>query len=95
MPRKPRKLRNRKAPLSEAMRYFLETGQYRGLRKIFHEIENYEFLQIFRLAKLTTHSRTQLSDLWAQHGAAVQAGWQLKGRDGLPWGSQFNDERRK
>jgi len=56
---------------------------------MFPEVESRDVVRIFRLGKLGASSRKELRSLWDQYGAAILADWQLKGREGVPWGEQI------
>lgn len=85
MPRKPWKTRAVKPALTEGMRYFLTTGDYR-LRARFPDCPDRGL--IFRLAHPSPAARARLRRVWLTFREDILAGWT---RPGLPWGAQEFD----
>ena len=74
--------------LSEPMRFFLETGQYCGLRKRFPDITSFDRVEIFRLANPSLSMRERLRAVWLLHQAEILADWKKSKKKGQPWASK-------
>lgn len=78
----------RKTTLSDAMCYFLETGDHL-VRDRFPDTPCRESTQIFRYGNPSY--REKLALVWNQHKEEVLRNWKLKKRRGLPWAAkEFN-----
>jgi len=79
-----------RSALSDAWKYFLETGDY-CLRKKFPESR--DRVEIFRLANPSGAIRLRLKKVWIEHRPEVLADWKKQKRRGLPWAAkEFKNE---
>lgn len=92
MPRKPIRSRKTARPfLSDAMRYYLETGDY-CLREKSLEVHSREKFEIFNLAQTGSAARERLLAVWELHKDEVLGDWKRQKRRGRPWAAKEFDE---
>ena len=76
-----------RAVLSDAWRFFLETGQYSDLRQQFPDISGLDRVHIFQMGNPAC--REKLRVIWTRYRDEVLADWKLKKRKGLPWAERI------
>jgi hypothetical protein len=91
MPRlAPKRRKTSRAVLSDAWKFFLETGQYTDLRKMFPDMTTTDKIQIYQLANPSIGYREKLRIIWEQYRAEILKTWK---KPGVPWAErEFYDE---